>query len=215
MHELQSLERKYIQLLEEKIARLEKTLAAGNEPKDEKADASETAKKSDTEDGTEAENSGADSKSKAEKQEKMGDVIDEGSRIKLLDSKYNEAKGVYEDVPSDPLEAKKTPEPSQPHAFIWRRTYCENQRCEGATATVTYAGLESLIKVTCRPSYWTNYTESSGTFQTIIWNWDALEEAAAKGGDEATEEEKTGRSDLQLFLGQIKADPMLQPSTVF
>jgi hypothetical protein len=114
-------------------------------------------------------------------------------------------------VPSDPPEAKKTPEPSQSHAFIWRRKYKENKKYEEATATVTSAGLESLIKVTCRPSYWTNYTEFSGNFQTIIWNWDALEEAAAKGDDEATEEEKTGRSDLRLFLGQIKADPTLQP----
>jgi hypothetical protein len=64
------LERKYIQLLEEKIVRLEKTLVAENKPEDEKPDASDAAKQPDTADGSEIENSEADQEPKNQQEEK-------------------------------------------------------------------------------------------------------------------------------------------------
>jgi hypothetical protein len=129
-------------------------------------------------------------------------------RVKLLDSRWNEDKGIFEEVPSNLPHKNKGPEPSLPYAFTWYRIFDEEKRYKGAKASISSKRLQELIKKTCRSSAVTNYTQFSDKFDALVWNWKELEkEARADPTEDSTDDEdsRRDRDDLQNLLEQIKS----------
>jgi hypothetical protein len=133
------------------------------------------------------------------------------SRVRLLDSRYNEKTGVWEETPSTLPSKNKGSEPSLPYAFTWVRSFSENRKYLSTKATIDSPHLESLIKQTCRASSSTNFTTFEPKFDTLVWDWDKLEAAAGEKNEKDSKEEKVAREDLELLLEQIKSSSELYP----
>ncbi|OOF90581.1 hypothetical protein ASPCADRAFT_510750 [Aspergillus carbonarius ITEM 5010] len=213
---VQSLERKYIGLLEQRIAQLEKLVASNGiaevkqpepstgitEPEKKDTSAEGPVPTASTETNTTTEKEGEEGAKKEE------EATDENPRIRLLDSRYNEEKGVFEDVPSNIPPTNKGSEPSLPYAFTWRRSFDETKKYTGSNAIISSPGLENLIKSTCRPSSVTSYNSFSDKFDILIWDWDKLEEAANPGDPEKP---NVDSADLQLLLERVRSTSELEP----
>ncbi|KAF1995976.1 P-loop containing nucleoside triphosphate hydrolase protein [Amniculicola lignicola CBS 123094] len=240
-----SLEQKYIKLLEQKIADLEKSLAAKDKKLDEaiielkspidakrrslivsdknaetngtdKKEGDEDKEKSKSED--EEKKDGKDDKDtkdeKKEDKEKKADAIEvevENPRIRLLDSRWDEKTGTFEEVPSKLPPKNKAPEPSLPYAFTWLRKFDEDRKYTTTRATVQSPALEELIKDTCRPTSSTNAKTFSPNYDPLVWDWNKLADEAKKEDPADNEEKKQARKDLDLLMEQVKASSELTP----
>jgi hypothetical protein len=131
--------------------------------------------------------------------------------VRLLDSRYNEDKGVWEEVPSTLPSKNKGSEPNWPYAFTWLRTFDENKKYTNTKAIISFPELEKLIKDNCRPSSLTNYSTFTSKFDTLVWDWERLEDASNKTNVQDSEEGKKAREYLQLLLEQIKSSSELGP----
>jgi hypothetical protein len=131
-------------------------------------------------------------------------------RIRLLDSRWNEDKAIYEETPSDLPTKDKAPEPSLPYAFTWLRSF-EGKTYKSTKALIASEALEKLINDTCRASSTINYKTFVPKFDTLIWDWDNLEEAAGKEDHFESDEIKQARSDLRLLLDQVKGSTEMAP----
>ncbi|KAL5045853.1 hypothetical protein BDW71DRAFT_182934 [Aspergillus fruticulosus] len=210
--QVQQLERQYIQLLEDRIAQLEKALATCNDSKEPASSSEPVSKPPEKPSSTDA-----DLKSDAgnEGGEGESDAVEDNSipRVKLLDSRWNEDKGIFEEVPSNLPHKSKGPEPNLPYAFTWYRLFDEEKRYKGSKASISSKSLQDLLKKTCRSSSVTNYNQFSDKFDTLVWNWTELEEAAKTDATEENSESddlKRDRDDLQKLLDQIKSSADLE-----
>ncbi|KAL4733400.1 P-loop containing nucleoside triphosphate hydrolase protein [Aspergillus similis] len=210
--QVQQLERQYIQSLEDRIARLEKALATGNDSKKaptssepESESAKHRSSMKDADHKSDSGNEGSDGEP---------DAVEDNSlpRVKLLDSRWNEDKGIFEEVPSNLPHKSKGSEPSLPYAFTWCRLFDEEKRYKGSRASISSKGLQDLLKKTCRSSAVTNYNHFSDKFDTLVWNWKELEEAAKTGAtvDSEPDELKRDREDLQMLLDQVRSSADLE-----
>jgi hypothetical protein len=227
--QVQQLERQYIQSLEDRIARLEKALATGNnskknpgssEPESESAEhrsgtVSDSAELGCHDDAYDAQDADRRSDSGDEGSDRESDALEDNTlpRVKLLDSRWNEEKGIFEEVPSNLPHKSKGSEPSLPYAFTWCRLFDEERRYKGSKASISSKGLQDLLKKTCRSSAVTNYNHFSDKFETLVWNWRELEEAAstdATAENSEPEDLKRDREDLQLLLDQVRSSADLE-----
>ncbi|PYI10656.1 P-loop containing nucleoside triphosphate hydrolase protein [Aspergillus sclerotiicarbonarius CBS 121057] len=214
--EVQSLERRYIGLLEQRIAQLEKLVASNATPEVKESETPtptpESDKKEDKPSEVPAPNTATETKDtngkEGEEVVKKEEETTEGNpRIRLLDSRYNEEKGIFEDVPSNLPPTNKGSEPSLPYAFTWRRSFDEAKKYTGSNAIISSSGLENLIKSTCRPSSVTSYNSFSDKFDILVWDWEKLEEAASAGDAESP---NVDAADLQLLLERVRSTSELE-----
>ncbi|KAF2107679.1 hypothetical protein BDV96DRAFT_588564 [Lophiotrema nucula] len=213
-----TLEQKYIKVLEEKIELLEKLAA-----KDKSSDDATIELKSPTErkrssmivepdwEKKEEYKKDEDKDGKTETNgEARDEDTDENPRIKLLDSRWDEKTGTFEEVPSKLPPKNKAPEPSFPFAFTWLRKFDIDRKYETTKATINSEALEALIKDTCRASSSSNFKTFAPNFDALVWAWDDLTEASHKDVPEEDDKKKQARKDLELLLDQVKASQELQ-----
>jgi len=219
-----SLEKKYIALLEQKIAQLEQSLAAKDEtpkeseqtaaakrrmstvgekektPKEPDSDAAVKTEKGDKTDALpEAENKTAEPE----------DLVEENPRVRLLDSRYDEKTGIFEEVPSSLPVKVKVQGPQLPYAFTWLRKFDENRRYYTTRVTVNSVPLEELIRENCRASSDSNFKQFMPQFRVLVWNWDSLQKATEDhAGDD--DEKKQARQDLRFLLDKVQSSPEME-----
>lgn len=222
------LEQKYIRLLEQKIEQLEKDLATKiNENElgsakeksaitmrrqsfldngEERQEAKDATKK---EDGLENENEKIEETTDEDKPEVEAEENKDHPRVRLLDSRWQEKTGTFEEVPSKLPPKNKGSEPTLPYAFTWLRKFDETRKYTTTKVTIDSPVLEKLIRETCRVSALSNFKNLTPKFEQLIWDWDDLMKASEeREGD--TDEKKQARIDLELLLDKVKSSSELQ-----
>lgn len=223
------MEQKYIRLLEQKIEQLEKDLATKEKIPDEEVtklkspiDARRNSILGDEnrtsvvngiekkEEEREKEKTKGDETTVGEKKGEDADETDENPRIRLLDSRWDEKTGTFEEVPSKLPPKNKAPEPSLPYAFTWLRKFDEDRKYDTTKATINSPELEALIRDTCRASSSSNFKTFAPNFDGLVWDWDNLQKAAHDELEDEDETKKQARKDLELLLDQVKSSSELQ-----
>ncbi|KAF2142280.1 uncharacterized protein K452DRAFT_269841 [Aplosporella prunicola CBS 121167] len=222
-----SLEKKYIRLLEQKITALENSIAAHDTTCQKATDLPRSGSGAKHE-GQKVENSlnAVDSHKDGEREDSSdeqsgpkSDVNEDvpNSRVRLLDSRYNESSGVWEEGQSKMASRSKEMGPELEYAFTWLRTFDDKQKYENTKVTINSANLEAIIKNVCRASSQSNFRSFSSrmppspSFAPLVWDWDELNKTALDTDESVSEDTKQARKDLSLLLEQIRLCPELQP----
>jgi hypothetical protein len=223
-----SLEQKYIRLLEQKIEQLEKDLETKETIPDEEVNKltsptgwrrnsilgddkeARAANGIKTEERLKKEKTIDEETTDNEKEAEDVDETDEHPRVRLLDSRWQEKTGTFEDVPSKLPPKNKAPEPSLPYAFTWLRKFDEDRKYNTTKATINSPELEALIQDTCRASASSNFKTFAPNFDALVWNWESLDKAAHDEPEGEDEGKKQARKDLELLLDKVKSSSELQ-----
>ncbi|MCJ1244500.1 hypothetical protein MMC30_001698 [Trapelia coarctata] len=189
------LERRYIELLEKKVAALEKQLTT--------AQGGSTASCPnvglDQDAGKATDSAEAASKSTTEDKAQTG-----GSRVRSVISKWNPKECARIDTDASTV-AKN--EKKESHAFIFRKVQDDKDKFVYSEVEIIFSGLKTLLHKNLRHypgHYWDGDTVTIlDPFCPIVHNWDALQAVANENGDKLFEEDKQARSDLKLLLDII------------
>lgn len=136
-------------------------------------------------------------------------ISDKASRVRLLDYRYNAESGGWDEAPAKSLPTK-LPEPEVPYAITWRRRYDEENKYGYTELFINQRELQSLLKETCKSSPAARWDRLMSPFRGIIYDWEALNNAANDFDDEGTSDRNIARQDLKELLTLVKGCPDLE-----
>ncbi|KAI9692346.1 MAG: hypothetical protein M1822_006577 [Bathelium mastoideum] len=142
------------------------------------------------------------------------DAVDETSRVRAIDVRYDDKEGEFVERPAKLQPKSQISQPIGPipgYAFSWRRKYGRENEYQATTAQIKSNDLRKLIRDTCGVLPTEVQSFSSNTnFRILVWNWDKLEEAT-KSDAKDDEVLKLARSDLTQLLDHVKTSSEVQP----
>ncbi|KAA6410582.1 MAG: hypothetical protein FRX48_06004 [Lasallia pustulata] len=191
--DVHSSERRYIELLERRIADLEKLVISS--PSAPAPGETQSA----------AEAPGAKSKDTVSNgAKKDGEPVKSASRVHNVLSKWDpkECRRIDRDASEIDNTAKK-----EAHAFIFRKTQDEKDKFLYSEVEIKSADLKKVLQDNLRHypgHFWDgDVVTIVDPFAPIVHNWDTLQKVAHEEGSELSDDEKLARSDLKLLLGII------------